>query len=103
MGRGTMRMAQSNYDGRWVRPMNERYVRMKDCGALARAGVIQVLHWSDDGEFIRFKILPNGPEIGMWIPGKEKLLVVNCKTVHENIVKAFPQLYESVEMTMPNP
>ncbi len=71
-----------------------RYVRMKELKTLVRDGVVKVVGGSDDGEFIRFKVLPSGPEIGQWYAFGQKLLVVDCETIHENIVKSFPQLYE---------
>lgn len=69
---------------------------MKPLKELVRGGVIKIIHMSDDGEFMRYKILPNGPEVGQWVSGDEKLLVVNCSTVHENFLMTFPQLYNEV-------
>lgn len=71
-----------------------RYVKMLDTKQLVRQRLINIEHVSDDGEFMRFKILPNGPSIGMWMPDpNENILVVNCTTVHENMLKMCPQLY----------
>lgn len=74
-----------------------RFVQMKPLKELVRNKIISIVHMSDDGEFMRYKILPNGPEVGQWVSGDEKLLVVNCSTVHENFLMAYPQLYNEVK------
>ena len=73
--------------------MTERYVRMKPLKELVRKKLIHIEHMSDDGEYLRYKILPNGPTVGHWNREGELLLVVNCSTVHENELKMAPQLY----------
>jgi Trk K+ transport system NAD-binding subunit len=73
--------------------MTERYVRMKPLKELVRKKLISIEHMSDDGEYIRYKILPNGPIVGHWNREGEKLLVVDCQTVHVNELKMAPQLY----------
>jgi len=73
-----------------------KYVKMKTSRELVRNGIIKMTHVSDDGEYCRYKILPNGPEIGEWMKFGEKLLVVDCDTIHENQFKVAPQLYEEI-------
>jgi len=75
-----------------------KYVKKRDYKYLIRNSIIEVEHWSDDGEFVRYRILPNGPVFGEWANFGEKLLVVDCDTVHENVVNGFPQLYEEVSV-----
>lgn len=58
---------------------------------------IELIHVSDDGEYCRYKILPNGPEIGEWCKFKQTLMVVDCDTIHENQIKMCPDLYEELE------
>lgn len=77
--------------------MSERWVRFKGLRHLINNKVIHLIHVSEDGEYMRFKILPDGPEIGRWDTGDEKILVVNCQTEHENFVNTYPQLFEEVK------
>lgn len=77
--------------------MIERYVRMKPLKTLINENIIELIHVSDSGEYIRYKVLPDGPEINQWQTGDEPLLVVNCGTLHESMLKTFPQLYEDVK------
>lgn len=72
-----------------------KFVKKREYKELIQNKIIEVEHVSDDGEFIRYKILPNGPIVGEWINFGNKLLVVNCDTVHENFLKSYPQLFES--------
>ena len=72
------------------------FVKMRPLKELLRNRVIEIIHTSDDGEFIRFKILPKGVEVGMWHPGDGvPYMVVDCETVHQNFVCAHPELYET--------
>jgi hypothetical protein len=70
-----------------------RWVRLKSPKELIKAG-FAIAHISDDGEFIRFG--KGGTEVGIW-QGPEPRLVVNCSTVHENLLKMFPDAFEEVE------
>lgn len=76
--------------------MSNRYVRFKSLKELVRSKMVKIVHVSDDGEFMRLKILPNGPEVGRWNTGDDVILVVNCPTEHENFVNTFPQLFDEV-------
>lgn len=73
-----------------------KYIQMKTAKELIRNKLIEMIHVTDDGEYCRYKILPNGPEVGEWTKFGEKLLVIDCETVHENQVKAAPQLYKEI-------
>ena len=71
-------------------------VRFKNLKELGRAG-IDVVHLSDDGEYIRFRKGPNGnPVIGMWVP-RGPLTVVDFETVDKNVVDMFPEAFEVIE------
>lgn len=74
-----------------------KHVKKRELKDLVRKKVISVSFVSDDGEYYRYKILPNGPEIGEWGTFGQTLLVVNEDTVHENFLKAYPQLFESLD------
>lgn len=78
-------------------PYKPRYVKMLDLRKAVRRKLIQIEQVSDDGEYIHFKILPNGPICGMWNEFGEKLMVVDRSTVHENMVKMCPDLFEPVD------
>lgn len=80
-----------------------RYVRMKDLKTLVRKGLIHITHMSDDGEYCRFQILPDGPECGQWCQFGEVLMVVDRDTVHANMVRMAPQLYEEVDDAVQKP
>ena len=71
-----------------------KFIRKKTMKQLLREKLIKIIHLSDDGEYVRYNILPNGPEIGEWVNFGQELMIVNCKTVHENFVKALPFLFE---------
>jgi hypothetical protein len=75
----------------------DKWVRMKSVGRLVRANLIKIEHLSDDGEFIRYKVLPNGPVVGQWLPHGDRQLVVDCETVHANFINAYPQLFEDAD------
>jgi len=76
--------------------MQNKFVKKRDYKYLIRNNLIEVEHWSDSGDFVRYKILPNGPVVGEWATFGEKLLVVDCETVHENFLKVAPQLFEEI-------
>lgn len=73
-----------------------RYVRMKSLKELVRGKIIKVIHASDDGEYYRYKVLPDGPELGGWYDFGEILMVVDGPTVHENLLKVAPTLFEEI-------
>ena len=70
-----------------------QYVEMKDIKELVQKQIIQIDHISDDGEFMRFKVLPDGPTYGMWIPSGP-LQVVDGETIHRSMVAMHPQLFK---------
>lgn len=80
-----------------MKPFVPRYVRMKPLKELVRGGKLKILHMSDDGEYIHYKVLPNGPTCGEWMQFGERLMVVDRETVHENQVLMKPDFYEEVE------
>lgn len=73
-----------------------RYVRMKPLKTLVRQKLIRLDHVSDDGEYLRFTT-PDNVGHGMWHPGDEKLLIVDRETIHANMVRFYPQLFEEVK------
>lgn len=68
---------------------------MKDLKELVRERIIHLEHISDDGEYMRFKVLPDGPTYGMWIPSGP-LQIVDGETIHRSMVKNHPQLFKEV-------
>jgi len=77
-----------------IRCLESRYVRMRPLKELVRGKIINITHMSDDGEYMRFKVVgQEGVEHGMWNPGDEKLLVVDRETIHVNMLKMAPQLF----------
>lgn len=69
---------------------------MKPLKQLVRERKIDLLHVSDDGEFVQYKLLPDGPIIGQWQQFDQVLMVVDRETVHENSVNLAPGLYDKV-------
>jgi len=76
-----------------MRLKEARFVRMRPIKELVRGKIINITHMSDDGEFMRFKVCGvEGVEHGMWVP-RDKMLLVDCETIHVNMVKFHPQLF----------
>lgn len=76
-----------------IRCREARFVRMRPLKELVRGNIIKITHMSDDGEFMRFKVVgQEGVEHGMWVP-TDKMLIVDCETIHANMVKFHPQLF----------
>lgn len=86
-----------------MKPFVAKYVRMKPLKELVRNGELKILHMSDDGEYIQYKILPNGPICGEWVQFGETLMVVDRETVHENSVLMKPEWYEEVNIVQDEP
>lgn len=85
-----------------IRCREFKRVRMKPLKTLVRGGIIKITHMSDDGEFMRFKVVGvEGVEHGMWVPGDSPLQIVDCETIHANMVKYYPQLFEEVKTDEP--
>ena len=84
-----------------IRTKEFRRVRMKSLKELVRKRIINITHMSDDGEFMRFKVVGvEGVEHGMWVP-QGPMQIVDGETIHENMVKFYPQLFEEVKTDEP--
>lgn len=75
--------------------MSERHVTMRSIKDLIREGLVRLDHISDDGEYVRFKILPNGPVVGMYLL-RGPALVVEGETIHINQIKMMPWAFTDV-------
>lgn len=70
-------------------------VLLKSYKELMKLG-FSIDHVSDDGEFMRFS--KGGVSVGLWTNHQyEPHLVVNYPTVHENLIKLWPEAWTTVE------
>jgi hypothetical protein len=72
-----------------------KFVVMKNLEELVSDGTIEIEHISDDGEYMRLKILPDGPTYGMCVPDGP-MQVVDGRTVRRSMVENHPQLFKEV-------